>query len=229
MIEEAINYPRSGENASMTILIGGVLALFSFLIVPGLLLLGYFVRVLRGAEAGEETPPTFGAWGELLVDGVKAFVVLLVYSIVPAIVVSVTTGGLIAAAGAGGVRTAAVAGGLIGLLVGGILWLAAFYVIPAALASLASTDRLGSAFDTDVLWVVLTDGRYATGWLVALVLFVLTAVVVTVLNVVPFLGFVVGAFLDFYVGVAAAYLYGHAFEDASNGEVPPESGAHAAV
>lgn len=229
MIEEAINYPRDGDDALTTILIGGVLGLLSVLVVPVFLLLGFSVRVLRSVEAGEETPPTFGDWGELLVDGLKAFAIAFVYAIVPLIVLAATAGGTIVAAVSGDVTPGAVAGALVGFLLAGLLWLLAFYVIPAAVASFASEGRVGAAFDTAVLRRVLLDGRYATAWLVAFAFFVVAGVVVGILSVVPPLGFVVGAFLDFYVAVAAAYLYGHAFMDASIGEVPPETGAQPAV
>lgn len=228
-IEAAIDYPRNGDDALKTILIGGALGLLAVLIVPGVLLLGYFVRVLRSAEADEETPPTFGDWGDLLVDGLKALAIILVYSLVPLVVLAVTVGGTVVAALAGDVRPGAIAGAMLGFAVGGFLWLVASYVIPAALASFASADRIGAAFDATVLRGVLLDGRYATGWLIALLLFVVGGVIVGVLNVVPFLGFVAGAFVNFYVGVAAAYLYGHAFVDASAGDVPPESTPQPAV
>jgi hypothetical protein len=229
MIEEAINYPRSGDDALTTILIGGVLGLLAVLVVPIFLLFGFTVRVLRSVEAGEETPPTFGEWGDLLVDGVKAFAIVLVYSIVPLVVLGVTAGGVAVAALTGDVRPGAIAGAFLGVSVAGILWLVAFYVIPAALASFASEGRMGAAFDTTVLRGVLLDSGYATAWLVALVIFVVAGIVVGVLNAVPPVGFVVGAFVNFYVGVAAAYLYGHAFVDASAGDVPPETGAQPAV
>lgn len=229
MIEEAIDYPRSGDDALTKILIGGVLGMLSVLIVPAFLLLGYYVRVLRFVEDDVETPPAFEEWGELLVDGVKAFAIGFVYSLVPLAVIAITAGGTIAAAVAGDVPPGAIAGAFLGFAVGGILWLVAWYVIPAALASFASEGRLGAAFDWSVLSGVLTSSRYAVGWLVALVFFVVAGVIVGILNVVPPLGFVVGAFVNFYVGVAAAYIYGHAFVDASAGEVPPETGAQPAV
>lgn len=230
MIERAIDYPRAGDDALTTILIGGVLGLLGFLVVPGLLLLGYFVRVLRSVEAGQETPPTFGQWGELLVDGVRAFVVVFVYSLVPTVVFAVTVGGSLAGAMAtGDVRPGALAGALFGLVIGGVLWLVAFYVVPAALASLASEDRLAAAFSWGTLSAVLFDRRYAVGWLLALVLVVVGVVLVGVLNVVPLLGFVVGAFVNFYVAVAAFYLYGHAFADVAAADVLPESSSQPAV
>jgi len=229
MIEEAIDYPRSGDDALTKILVGGVLGMLSVLVVPAFLLLGYYVRVLRSVEADVETPPAFEEWGDLLVDGLKAFAIGLVYAIVPLVVIAITAGGTIAAAVAGDVPPGAFAGAFLGFAVGGLLWLVAMYVIPAALASFASEGRVGAAFDWSVLRPVLLHGRYATGWLVALVFFVVAGVVVGILNVVPPLGFVVGAFVNFYVGVAAAYLYGHAFVDASGGETPPEVGAQPAV
>ena len=229
MIQEAIDYPRTGDDAVTTLLIGGVLGLLSVLVVPIFLLFGFGVRVLRSVEDGEETPPTFDEWGELFVDGLKAFAIALVYSIVPIVVFGVTAGSVAVAALAGDVPPGAIAGAFLGFALSGLLWLVAFYAIPAALASFAREGRVGAAFDASLLRRVLLDGDYAAAWLVALVFFVAASVVVGIFQAIPPLGLVVGAFVNFYVGLAAAYLYGNAFVDASAGEAPPDVGAQPAV
>ncbi|MHB9286910.1 DUF4013 domain-containing protein [Halobacteriales archaeon Cl-PHB] len=60
-----------------TALIGTVLLAGSFLVVPGLVLLGYMYRVGRTAARGEGSPPPLEDWRALAKDGAR-FLVLLV-------------------------------------------------------------------------------------------------------------------------------------------------------
>jgi hypothetical protein len=68
------------------ILIGGILLMFSFLIVPLLVVLGYGVALGRATAAGDPELPRFQIG--MAADGLKAVVVMLLYS-VPIIVVYV--------------------------------------------------------------------------------------------------------------------------------------------
>lgn len=84
VFREAFRYPwNDREEANTTVLLGGLLTFFTFLVVPQIILLGYFVRVLRGTSRGDETPPTFDRWRELLVDGTKAYVIWLGWTVIP--------------------------------------------------------------------------------------------------------------------------------------------------
>lgn len=230
MIEEAIQYPRSGDDALKTVLIGGVLGLLSVLIVPALLVLGYLVRVLQ-ASFDDESPPVFEAWGDLLVDGVKALVIGIVYFIVPMVVFGLAAGGIaISAIMTGDISPGALAGAFFGFLLGGLLALIAWYILPAALANFAREGRMSAAFRWADLRPVLFSSTYAINWVVALVLFIVAAIIVGILNVVPPVGFVVGAFVDFYVAVVAFYLFGRAFVEVKpvkSGSEPPAGQATA--
>src|SRR6056297_1817860 len=95
MFQEALNYPRNSNSAVKNVAIGGILLFLSFLFVPTFFVLGYVVRSLRGVLDGIEEPPEFDEWGELFVDGLKAFAIGLVYSLVPAVIaiVAVVTSG----------------------------------------------------------------------------------------------------------------------------------------
>jgi hypothetical protein len=216
MLEEAINYPRNGDDAVTTIIIGGVLSILSVFLLPAFLVFGYYGRVLRATAADESEPPVFDDWGDMFVDGLKLFAITLAYFLVPTIVLAISAGGMILAAISG--SDAAIAGALGGALLGfslaAILSLVAWYLVPAALANYARTDRLGSAFAFGELKGVLLSRDYAVGWLVALGVFFAAGIVVGLLNVVPFLGALAAAFVNFYAAVVAFYLYGHAFDDA---------------
>lgn len=221
--EDALQYPRNGDDPIKTILIGGVLGMLAFLVVPAFLVLGYLVRLLRSAMAGEAEPPVFDDWGDLLVDGLKAFVVGLGYVIVPAIVFGLSVGTVaVTAVVTGDVGPGTIAGSVVGFLVSFVLLLLAWYVVPAALANAAREDRIAAGFAWADLRPVLFSSTYATAWLLSLGLFIAAAIVVGLLNVLPPLGFVAGAFVMFYVDMVAFYLYGRAVADASSVEPAPE-------
>lgn len=215
MLTEALEYPRAHDDWLKTILIGGVLSLFSWLIVPGIILAGYIVHVLRGSMRGDEVPPAFDDWGQLLSDGLRAAIIALVYSLVPAVLFMIVAvfGGLLAAGGgdlgSGMAVITVLLGGLLALVVG----LAAAYVLPAALANYAETDEMSAGFSWSALRPVLFNGTYATAWVTAFAIVLAAGIVTGVLNVVPFLGVVVGAFVSFYAAVSAYYVIGNAWAD----------------
>ncbi len=209
MLMEALEYPRRSEKVVETVLIGGVLALLSFLLVPIVFLAGYLLRVLDRTARGEEEPPVFDDWRDLGLDGLKAVVVGVVYGLIPAVVVGVLV--LISGLGfMGGDALAAVGflGLLVSFLVGVVLTLAMAYLTPAALANVAEHRTIGAGFDLAELKPVWTSATYATGWLWALAVIFVGVVAAAVVGMVPILGQIAGAFIGFYAGVAAYSIIG---------------------
>ena len=223
MLEEGLSYPLNGDDALGRIVIGGLLGFGSFLIVPAFALLGYLVWVLEGAARGEEEPPAFEDWGDMIVDGLKATGVSLVYGIVPFALMFVS----IFVAGSGGTSgndtvTGILGGvGLLGLLVSFVAMIVLYYLIPAALTNMALEDDFGAAFDFDAIKQVILSGDYLVAWLIPFVLaagvqILLSAVTfVLILSIVGILALplvlIVGPFIQFYVQVAAFYMFGVAF------------------
>lgn len=225
MLDKAINYPRNSDEALMTIIIGGLLTLFSFLLVPLLPLYGYLMNVLRsGMDHGEE-PPVFGDWNDLFVEGAKVFVISLAYFLIPLVIFTVTVGGAAISTLSGNAGAGTVLGALAGFTVASLVSLVFYYVLPAALANFARSGDIGSAFAFGELRPVLFSGSYARGWLLALGVIIVAGIVTSLLNVVPLLGFVAGMFVTFYAVVAAFYIYGQAFDDASRPPAAPDSSA----
>lgn len=247
MIENALVYPTDGDRAGKTLVIGIALSLFSFLLLPAFIVLGYFVRILR--QGGDETavPPVYEDWAALLVDGLRAFLVVLGYFVVPvlligtaliAFVLPISTFTVVEQSASGGVDvatdTGAAAGGmdaltLVALIVGLLLvavssvsLLVAFYALPAGLARFAETDRMGPAFAIRRLWPVLTTGSYAIAWLLALVVTIGAGMIVGVVSVFPILGFVAGVAVTYYGNVVAFRLYGQGYAKATPVEDGPK-------
>ncbi|MFC6904152.1 DUF4013 domain-containing protein [Halalkalicoccus tibetensis] len=211
MISEAVGYLKGSDDAVTTVILGAVMTLFAFLIVPLFAAMGYMVRVLDRTARGDGEPPVFEDWGELIVDGAKATAIAFVYALIPTavLVAFVVSGGLLGASGSDLLGTI----GGIGIFVGFVVWLAltlaVAYAVPAALANFAETRRLGAGFDWATMRRALADRAYATGWLTAFVIVVAGGVVGGLLNAVPVIGFIASAFVGFYTAVAAYYVIGH--------------------
>ena len=73
-----------------TLVILGIFALFHFLLIPAFLITGYNYRVIdtavHGIINGRDPLPGFDDIIEMFIDGVKVFIVQIVYLIVPAVV-----------------------------------------------------------------------------------------------------------------------------------------------
>jgi len=237
MFNESLRYIQRREDWVKTVAIGGVLSFLSFLLVPIVLVAGYYVRVLRSTMHGEEMPPAFDEWGDLATDGLKAVVIGFVYSLVPSVIGGVVFaiagvsffGG--AANDSGGL---ALAGGLIflvGSLIVLVLGLAVAYVLPAALANFVERESLGAAFSFDEIRAVVSTGKYATAWAYGFAIVLGVSILIGLLNVVPILGGLVGLFVSFYGIVAAYYIVGttwgeiHELTMVDDGEVPDEQPA----
>jgi hypothetical protein len=214
MLADAFDFVRNSDDWLPTVLIGGVLSILSVLIVPGFVLQGYLVRVLRDAAAGEAAAPSFTQWGVLLVDGVKLFAVGVVYSLVVIVPAAVLAGvvGVGGGAESDGARLfAGVAGLLVVLIVAALSFLLA-YVVPAALTNFAVEGRIGAAFDVGTVRRAAFTSDYAIAWLLSIFVGIVGAVVSTLVSVT-----IVGVLLVppvlFYTQVATYYLYGRGFAE----------------
>jgi hypothetical protein len=228
-IEDALTYPLEDNDWTATVLIGGVLSLLSFLVVPAILVYGYLVQAVRERADGATQPPAFENWGELFADGLKAWVIGIVYMLVPLVVFGVTVGGSLFAM-ATGTRAGAGAGlaGLFGgLAISFILSLVFGYVATAAIIHFACTGEFGTGFDFGTLRKLVMSTEYATPWLVSIALFVAANVAVNLLNVIPFLGSLIAVILSpfatFYVLVVATDLWAGGYNAALDEREESES------
>lgn len=222
MFKASLAYLNESEHRNATVLIGGLLSLFGFLIVPTILVLGYLVRVLDRVGSGDTEAPQFEQWGELFVDGIKAGVIGFVYLLVPVVVVATLSvlGVFTVNPESPGVL------GVILVAIGSFLTivaaLAVWYVIPGAYATFATERRFAAGFDLDEIGSLVATGTYASAWLVALAITIVAGIVASVLAVIPVLGWIAAVFVIFYGQVAAYYLYGRAFGETHGAEFADE-------
>lgn len=210
MLSEAINYPRESDHVLRTVLIGGILSLFSILIVPALILGGYGIKVLRRTTTGNDKLPEFEDWGTLALDGLKGAGIAIGYLLAPMVLFALTVGVL-----SGTLQT-------LGILVSAVVYLGALYCLPAAVTVFAREERPGAAFAVGDLRPVLTSQRYLGGWARVIAISFVAGLVMGVIGLVPILGAIAGVFVGFYVSLVTAYLFGHAVADAERLAVPRE-------
>lgn len=214
---DALTYPTSRENWAKTVLIGGGLLVLSFLLVPAIVAYGYVVEAIRRSLEGEDEPPEFDDWGDLLVDGIQAWVIGLLYLLVPLAVAAVTVGGAMFTILSGGDVSASLAGLFGGLALSSLLALVFGYFGVVAIVNFAREGTFGAAFDFGTIFGVATDSRYAVAWLVSVLVFVAVGVVTGVLAAIPLVGWIASAFVAFYAQVVVANLWGVGFAEATSG------------
>lgn len=208
----SVRYPMEHDDWVKTLLVGGLMLFFSFLLVPLFVAYGYIVRAIRRSLSGDAEPPVFEAWGDLLVEGLQAWVIGLIYLLIPLIVAGFTIGGSMLAIASGSESAAIIgAGGLwAGFVVSGLLALVFGYLAVVALVNFADQERFGAAFDVETIRTVALHREYALAWLVSVGLFF----VVSLVGAIPFIGWVIAPFATFYAAVVAADLWADGFSQA---------------
>jgi len=202
-LESIATYPTNRDNWITTVLIGGVLLLLGFLLVPLVFVYGYVVRVIKDTSEGDSEPPAFGDWGELFVDGLKAWLIGLVYLLVPLVVGIVTIGAAltdIATDGNAGVEIGSL---VAGIFLSSVLALVFGYIGTAGIVNFARENRVGAAFDFGVLCEIVFHRDYAVAWLMSILVFIVSGFV----GAIPVIGWFLGPFVSFYAMMIAGNLW----------------------
>lgn len=222
MFEDALTYPTRTDDWTGKLLLGALLGVFAWLIVPLFALMGYYVRTIRATIAGDDELQTFDDWGDLVVEGTKAVAVAVAFLLVPFLLSAIVVG-------VGG--EPGLGGGFALLLV----TVAFYYAVPVGLASFAERGRLADGFDLGRLVTLLTSSTYAFGWLMALAVSVVVGVITlvgatiatfaaSVIGIIPILGWVIAFFIsvavavgaqcaNFYAALAVMRIYGRVYVD----------------
>lgn len=214
MLEEALSYPRDDEDPTRPFLIGSLILFSSFLvgltIIP---LYGYLLEVLDRGRTGQRGLPAFEDWETLIIDGLKVFVVNLIYTGVPSILLSVVGGIMffvLVLAGAFDDSGTAflvvlVLGGLVSLLAL-VLLLVATLMLPAALARMRVEDDLRAALQVREVFAVAKNGDYIVAILLAFLVGFGFSLVGGLLTIV-----LIGIPILLYGFMVVFHLYGQAY------------------
>lgn len=207
-IRKAVTFPLIDDDHRIRrLVIGSGLIATSILLIPLVILGGYYVRYLRVSAQDDPEPPRFDEWRTLLTDGVKLFG--LVVAVGVGVGAFALVGALAGQVGVLAVETLGAVGGLVAALLA-VLVLGAFALflvtVPAMISNFAVEGRLGSAFDLDRTSAVMTTPIY-----LVLLLF---AFFVNQIGVVFGGGFaivLVGFPIAFYAQLVALGLVGRGF------------------
>jgi hypothetical protein len=160
------------------ILIGGVFALLSAILIGAPFVSGYFVRLLRNVAHGHDRPlPEWDDLGGIFMDGLRGMAVYLGY-LAAALALPLLLGGALLAmiavsshAGRAGdvLGTMAAFAMVVVYALAGVMTLAAMLYVPAALLRFVVYDRVGAAFEPrEVVGIIR---RNLGNYLLALVLY----------------------------------------------------------
>ncbi|WP_321211128.1 DUF4013 domain-containing protein [Methanothermobacter sp. DP] len=174
----------------------------SVLIIPLFLVMGYGFRALKASIAGFDELPEFDEWGEMFVDGLKVFVVQIVYMIVPLIIIFAGTFGSPAMVSpAGAIPEPTSFTGLLGgtAIIGVILAIILGLIETIAIAHMAYNDSdLGAAFRfSEILDVISQIGwiDYIIWYIVVGLIAAVIAFIAGLLNVIPIIGTIIAVLI----------------------------------
>jgi hypothetical protein len=221
----AIQHPFEDKDWAVKMLIGAGVNLVPIL---NFALQGYTVDVVRNTSRGRDVPlPNWDKLGDHFIDGLKLFVVQLIYAL-PILVlmfgltiVSVTFGIGMDSAGndsANGMMAAGFSIVLLTLTCLGVLYgLFVAFITPALYIQIACTGQIGACFRFNEMNAVVrrNTGDYLLVVLVPLVIGVIFAIGISVLNIIPFVGacftfmlIPVLIVLTPYIQIVLGHLYG---------------------
>lgn len=210
----------------MLIPIIGIVIIFA--IILSLPLFGYVVRIYRG-----ETPaPEVNNWGSLFADGLKLFVILLIYAI-PVLILAIALLASVILAMIPylpqlmnspqttiipdtmmGLIGAAIFGVIIIILVAFIIWL----IEATAVVRFARTNSIGEAFNFGAIFGRI--GKIGVGsYIVALIIqAIIVGIILFILNIIPYIGsflvLIVAPIILLFQGRYLCLLYDSAGEEA---------------
>jgi hypothetical protein len=184
------------------ILIGAAFVLLSVILVGIPLVLGYLLEVARRSAEGQEVPlPDWDNLGDKFGKGLLFFIILIIYSI-PITIVSFI------------LQLIPCIGALLGLVV----WLVFWMIVPYLAVQYARTGNFNTAFEFDKIITFVKEN--ITNLLIVLVM----SIVFSIIAQFGVLALIIGLlFTTFWAGLGTYYLYGQLFYEAEHRAVVVET------
>lgn len=207
-IEEAFRFPF-GEKGLERLLIGGLITIVPILNIASA---GYFVEVIKTVNKGSDGMPSWSGFGTIFLQGLGNLVITLFYAFIPLLLVAAGAAGTYSL-GATGIL-APLFGGVVSLI-GFLLLLAAWFVIPMSVARYAATGLLGEGFRLSKVlqYIGAVIGQYVGVYVLSIVFYFVAG---WASGIIPILGFIISAFLTFYVLVVTGFLFGDLHREAES-------------
>jgi hypothetical protein len=217
-INKAVRFVTEDRQWLSKLLIGVLMSVLGFLIVPALILQGYVVKLIRQVMNGQwDGLPEWEDWGDLLRDGFFVTVAEIVYTL-PFILLMIigiaATGGLASLTGSEDLAGLFATTGVLGLLCLVLLFVVALLLLmPAILIQYAIKDDFGALFRFSEVFDIIRNNMadILIVFLVSVVAAIVIGLVSGVIAIIPCLGWIAA----FLIGLATApymsFLTGHLY------------------
>jgi hypothetical protein len=155
-------------------------------------LLGYTLKILRG----EKPAPEVTGWGTLFIDGIKYFIVSLVWAIPCLIILFLALGSFIAAIASGNTAAAMtfIGGAIIGFLVFVVVAIITGLFATIGIIRFARTGSMGEAFNFGAILETIGKigwGTYIIALIVLVIVQIVFSIIITILAMIPILGLII--------------------------------------
>lgn len=204
MIIEALKYSTKAENPLREYGIAVLLSLGFFLIFPLIILLGYFVKVIRDGTRGEEEIPRFDNFLKLFVDGLKLMGILIGYFSF----LVISSLGFTSIGQNLGIQT-------LMAVISSILVLLVLYILPSAVANFARNDRAMASLKLREVFENAFTLRYLRGMIsipIAIIAITVAQIILFLLITITIIGIplllVIYPAAAFYEGLATYRIVG---------------------
>lgn len=192
-----------------------VLLLLIPFIITYLLILGYQLRAIGTSIRGKMEAPELNNWPKMLLDGLRMFIIGLIYGIIPAIVLSV--GFVLLFVGSSSIKIA----GAIILLLGVVLLFIMALIMLMAISNMAYHGEVGAALRLSEI----KERIKKIGWLNYILIFIILMVfnlmlllVTGLVSLIPIVGLVlvsliIGPYMYLFLSRAYGLIYQETLED----------------
>jgi hypothetical protein len=170
-----------------------LLLIISCIIFP--LILGYIVRIFRGSQKA----PELNEWGSMFIDGIKLFIVVLIYAIPLIIVAFVVFGiaiftGIFSLTDLGQGNPAAIMGlimtSIFGAIILAILSIIIGLILATAIVRFARMDSFGEAFNFTAISNHIGKIGIWSYIIALIIMFIIIWVIEIILMMIPYIGWV---------------------------------------
>ncbi len=217
-VNKSFRYVMDDKQWLSKLLIGVLMSILAFLILPALILQGYLVKVIRHVMGGNwDSLPEWDDWGKLLKDGFFVTVAQFIYTL-PFIILMflgmAATGGVASLSDGSDVAALATTGGGLILFCLIILFAVAFlFLTPAILIQYAIKDEFSACFRlgevADIIRNHMADILIA--FLVTVVAGIVLSLLFGILAIIPCLGWIAAALIGLAVGPYITFVTGHLY------------------
>ena len=216
-LTKAFTYVFEDKEWMMKMLIGGLLSIVSFFIIPIFILGGYSLKIMRNVKKGVDQPlPEWDEWGDLLKDGFSVALIQFVYTLPILIIMCIafaTTGGLASFEDLSDEALGAAMAGTFGIV--GCLFLIYFiamiFITPAIRIQYVKHNDLSAGFRfSEIIAIIrenIMDILLITGVMMGVGF--AFALVNTVLAVIPCIGQIISFVLSIAFGPYFGMVNGH--------------------